>query len=128
MPDLFQPQTEKHGAAPDIPIFSDLEETWQKIAGGFRPDVMHADHGQIPARRDAGMFEAWDTSRLPNFPDLMPDLVNPPTLQHERKQNGIPVEWGINSICNLTDPSHPVGRPDGRGDTTRPAGPPLLPG
>jgi len=79
VPELFQPYIKKHGAAPDITIFSDLEEAWQKIAGGFRPDIMHADHWQIPARRDTGMFEPWDTSRLPNFADLMPDLVNLPT-------------------------------------------------
>jgi spermidine/putrescine transport system substrate-binding protein len=103
VPELFQPFIEKHGSAPDITIFSDLEEAWQKIAGGFRPDVMHADHWQIPSRRDAGMFEAWDTSRLSNFPDLMPDLVNLPTLQHEGAQYGIPVDWGINSICYRTD-------------------------
>lgn len=103
VPELFQPYVKKHGAAPDITIFSDLEEAWQKIAGGFRPDVMHADHWQIPARRDAGMFEPWDTSKLSNFPDLMPELVDLPTLQNDGKQYGIPVDWGINSICYRTD-------------------------
>jgi len=103
VPDLFQPYVKKYGAAPDITIFSDLEEAWQKIAGGFRPDVMHADHWQIPVRRDAGMFEPWDTSKLSNFPGLMPELVNLPTLQQDGKQYGIPVDWGINSICYRTD-------------------------
>jgi spermidine/putrescine transport system substrate-binding protein len=103
VPDLFQPYVRKHGSAPDITIFSDLEEAWQKIAGGFRPDVMHADHWQIPARRDAGMFEPWDTSRLANFPALMPELVTLPTLQKDGAQYGIPVDWGINSICYRTD-------------------------
>ena len=103
IPDLHQSYIAKHGASPDITIFSDLEEAWQKIAGGFQPDVMHADHWQIPARRDAGMFEAWDTSKLSNFPDLMPELVNLPTLQQNGRQFGVPVDWGINSICYRTD-------------------------
>ncbi len=103
IPDLHRSYIAKHGASPDITIFSDLEEAWQKIAGGFQPDVMHADHWQIPARRDAGMFEAWDTSKLSNFPDLMPELVKLPTLQHDGQQFGVPVDWGINSICYRTD-------------------------
>ena len=103
MPDLFQPYIAKHHAAPDITIFSDLKEAWHKIAGGFRPDIMLADHWQIPARRDTGMFEAWDTSRLPNFADLIPDLVNLPILQQAGKQYAIPAGWGINPICYRTD-------------------------
>lgn len=101
IPELHQPYIAKHGASPDITVFADLEEAWQKIGGGFQPDVMHADHWQIPARRD--LFEPWDTSRLAHFGDLMPELVNLPTLQRDGQQIGIPVDWGINSICYRTD-------------------------
>jgi spermidine/putrescine transport system substrate-binding protein len=103
LPELHQGYIAEHGVSPDITIFSDLEEAWQKIAGGFRPDTMHADHWQIPARAAQGMFEPWNTSRVANFPNLMPELVNLPTLQIDGQQIGMPVDWGINSICYRTD-------------------------
>jgi spermidine/putrescine transport system substrate-binding protein len=101
VPELHQAYIAKHGASPDITIFSDLEEAWQKIAAGFKPDVMHADHWQIPPRRE--LFEPWDTTRLAHLPDLMPELLKLPTLQHEGKQFGVPADWGINSICYRSD-------------------------
>jgi spermidine/putrescine transport system substrate-binding protein len=64
---------------------------------------MHSDHWQIPPRRDAGLFDIWDTGRLKNFADLMPQLVNLPTLRKDGKQYGLPCDWGINSICYRTD-------------------------
>jgi spermidine/putrescine transport system substrate-binding protein len=103
IPELHGPYIAKHGASPDITVFSDLEEAWQKIAAGFRPDIMHADHWQIPARAATGLFEPWDTSRVANFPNLLPDLVNLPTLQIDGQQIGMPVDWGINSICYRED-------------------------
>ena len=101
VPELHQPYIAKYGASPDITIFSDLEEAWQKVAAGFRPDVMHADHWQIPPRRE--LFEPWDTSRLVHFSDLIPELANLPTFRHEGKQVGVPADWGINSICYRSD-------------------------
>lgn len=55
------------------------------VVVGFRPDALHHDYWQIPARRHADMFEAWDTSRLANFTDLMPDLMNLLTQRHMGK-------------------------------------------
>jgi spermidine/putrescine transport system substrate-binding protein len=62
---------------------------------------MHADHWQIPPRRE--LFEPWDTTRLEHLSNMMPELLNLPTLQHEGKQFGIPADWGINSICYRSD-------------------------
>jgi spermidine/putrescine transport system substrate-binding protein len=109
IPELHQPYIAKHGASPDITVFSDLEEAWQKIAAGFRPDVMHADHWQIPARAAQGLFEPWDTSRVANFPNLLPELVNLPTLQIDGRQIGMPVDWGHQLHLLPHRPRHPRG-------------------
>lgn len=103
IPELHQAYIEKYGSSPQISVFGDLEEAFNKIAAGFQPDTMHSDHWQIPSRRDAGLFDPWDTSRLKNFSDLMPQLVDLPTLQKDGKQYGLPCDWGINSICYRTD-------------------------
>lgn len=103
VPELHKPYIAKYGSSPEFSVFADLEEAYAKIAAGYQPDIMHSDHWQIPHRRDAGLFEAWDTSRLKNFPDLMPQLVNLPTLQKDGKQYGLPADWGINSICYRSD-------------------------
>jgi spermidine/putrescine transport system substrate-binding protein len=101
VPDLHRPYIALHGASPDITIFSDLEEAWQKIGSGFDPDIMHSDHWQIPPRRE--LFEPWDPARLAHFGDLMPELVNLPTLKQDGLQYGLPADWGINSICYRSD-------------------------
>jgi spermidine/putrescine transport system substrate-binding protein len=103
IPELHQAYIDKYGASPDFSVFADLEEAYSKISAGFQPDIMHSDHWQVPSRRDAGMFQEWDTSRLANFGNLMPQLVNLETLQKDGKQYGLPCDWGINSICYRTD-------------------------
>lgn len=103
IPELHKSYIEKYGASPDITVFADMEEAWQKLSGGVKPDLVHSDHWQIPARREAGLFDVWDVSRLRNYPDLLTSLVELPTLQHEGKQIGVPIDWGINSICYRTD-------------------------
>lgn len=103
IPELHKPYLDKYGSSPQFSVFADLEEAYTKIAGGFQPDIMHSDHWQIPSRIDAGLFEAWDTKRLKNFGDLMPQLTSLPTLQRDGQQYGLPCDWGINSICYRTD-------------------------
>jgi hypothetical protein len=81
VPELHQAYIAKHGASPDITIFL-------RSRGGLAEN-----RGRVQARRDAcrpladpaaaRAFEPWDTTRLVHLPDLMPELLNLPTLQHE---------------------------------------------
>lgn len=103
LPELHRSYLEKYGESPAFSLFADLEEAFLKIGGGFQPDLMHADHWQIPQRRDAGLFSPWEVARLRNWPDLMPQLAGLPTLRQGERQWGVPADWGINSICYRAD-------------------------
>jgi len=102
--ELHQPYIEKYGASPNITMFGDLEEAFQKINAGFRPDLAHIATWDMRRYRDAGLIEPWDTARLQWWPDLLPTLQNNNLMRDaDGTQWSIPVDWGINSIVYRTD-------------------------
>ena len=110
LPEMFQGYVDAHGN-PDMPVFADAEEAFQKLRSGFVVDVVHPCAGDVPRWRDAGLIRAIDTSRLSNFGDLSPDLVSLRGIQDNGQQFFIPWEWGQTSITYRTDL---VELPDGK--------------
>ena len=104
IPELHQPYIDKYGSSPDITMFADLEEAFQKLQAGFQPDLAHIATWEMRRYKDADLIEPWDTARLQHWPDLLPSLTDNP---HMRDADGtvwsVPVDWGINSILYRTD-------------------------
>ena len=109
-PEMFPDFVEKHGV-PDMPVYADMEEAFQKMRAGFVIDVIHPCAGDTPRWRDAGLIQAIDTSKLSNFGDLSPDLVSLTGTQYDGQQFFMPWEWGQTSITYRTDL---VELPDGK--------------
>lgn len=85
-------------------MFADLEEAFQKIQAGFRPDLAHIATWDMRRYRDADLIEPWDTSRLQYWPDLLPSLTSNELMRDaDGTQWSIPVDWGVNSIIYRTD-------------------------
>jgi spermidine/putrescine transport system substrate-binding protein len=102
VPEMFQSYVDAHGK-PDMPVFADAEEAFQKLRAGFVADVIHPCSGDTPRWRDAGIIQAIDTSKLSNFGDLAPGLVNLKGTQYDGEQWFMPWEWGQTSILYRTD-------------------------
>ena len=102
IPEMFQSYVDAHGN-PDMPVFADAEEGFQKLRSGFVVDVIHPCSGDTPRWRDAGIIQPIDTSKLSNFGYLSPDLVSLKGTQFDGEQWFMPWEWGQTSVTYRTD-------------------------
>ena len=89
---------------PDISIFGGTEEALTKMRGGFVVDVAHPCNAGLSRWIESGLFQPIDTSRLSNWADVMPELVN---LQGNQAADGNPwlmsFDWGQTSVTYRTD-------------------------
>lgn len=103
LPEFLGSYVEKHGTMPNLPIFGDVEEAFTKIRAGFKVDVTHPCSFDIPRWREAGVIQAIDTSKLSNWPDVIPKLKTLDGIQHNGEQFFVPWDWGQTSITYRTD-------------------------
>ncbi|MEM7440106.1 MAG: extracellular solute-binding protein [Pseudomonadota bacterium] len=104
IPELFQPYAASHGEPPNFAIFGGAEEALTKMRGGFVVDVAHPCNSGMPRWVSTGLFQPVDTSRLSNWGDVMPELVDLPGNDAEGNNVWMaPFDWGQTSITYRTD-------------------------
>ena len=103
VPEMYGKYVEKHGEMPEVSLYGDGEEAFQKVRAGFKPDLPYTCSPNVPRYRDAGLIQAIDTSRLANWPDVFPALKTTKDAQFEGEQWWIPFDWGRTSITYRTD-------------------------
>lgn len=102
--ELFGQYAAKHGELPNFSIFGGSEEALTKMRGGFVVDVSHPCNAAVPRWVDTGLFQPVDPSKLSNFPDVMPELVDlPGNDAGDGKIWMAPFDWGQTSITYRTD-------------------------
>lgn len=102
-PGFFPAYVEEHGGNPNMPLFSDEEEAFQKLRAGFTTDVAHPCSGRIGRWRDAGLLQPIDTGRLSNWPDVFDSLRGINGANEGGQQWFVPVDWGNTSVLYRTD-------------------------
>lgn len=105
VPELYQDYVETHGDLPDFAIFGAPEDGLTRLRSGFAADLIHPCMGDIPRWRSTGLFQPIDTSRLSNWPDVIPSLYQEPH-NLEDADGGVwqvPFDWGQTSITYRTD-------------------------
>ena len=103
VPEMFGPYIAKHGEPPNFATFGGSEEGLTKIRAGFVVDVAHPCNQAIPRWVATGLFQPIDTSKLSNWPDIMPELVNLDGNVVDGKPYMMPFDWGRTSITYRTD-------------------------
>ena len=103
VPELFVPYIAKHGEPPNFASFGGSEEALTKMRGGFVPDVAHPCNQAIPRWVASGLFQTLDTSKLSNWPDIVPSLINLPGNVVDGKPYMAPMDWGRTSVTYRTD-------------------------
>ncbi|WBU63352.1 ABC transporter substrate-binding protein [Paracoccus aerodenitrificans] len=98
-PVIFQGYIDKHGDNPTFAFYGDDDEAFQKVASGFKADVVHPCSQMVSKYRDAGLIEPWDTSRIENFDDLDPELMASDVFQDDEGVWYIPTDWGATAIA-----------------------------
>ena len=103
VPELFVPYIAKHGEPPNFASFGGSEEALTKMRGGFVPDVAHPCNQAIPRWVASGLFQTLDTSKLSNWSDIVPSLINLPGNVVDGQPYMAPMDWGRTSITYRTD-------------------------
>ncbi len=104
LPELFPEYTAKHGEPPNFAAYGSSEEGFTKMRAGFVADVAHPYNAEIPRWVESGLFQPIDTSKLSNWGDVIPELID---LPGNDVANGkiyfAPFDWGQTSITYRTD-------------------------
>jgi spermidine/putrescine transport system substrate-binding protein len=73
------------------------------MRAGYVVDVAHPCNQAIPRWVATGLFRTLDTSKLSNWPDVMPELYNLEGNMADGEPYMAPVDWGRTSITYRTD-------------------------
>jgi spermidine/putrescine transport system substrate-binding protein len=103
VPEAYGPYVAKHGEPPNFATFGGSEEGLTKMRAGYVVDVAHPCNQAIPRWIATGLFQPLDTSRLSNWPDVMPELYNLEGNVVDGKPYMAPWDWGRTSITYRTD-------------------------
>ncbi|MGI9406558.1 MAG: extracellular solute-binding protein, partial [Hyphomicrobiaceae bacterium] len=102
-PEFHKSYSAKHKAEPGYSFFSDEEEAFNKLKAGFKADMAHPCSQSVPKWRDAGMLKPIDTSRIPAYADLIPQLRDMPGFRDGGKTWIVPIDWGNTGLVYRTD-------------------------
>jgi spermidine/putrescine transport system substrate-binding protein len=97
-PNFHTTYTAAHGASPTFAFFGDEDEALQKVTSGFQADVTKICAGSLARWMDAGILEAWDTSRITNFANIDPVLLHGAS-DADGNLFYVPTEWGTTAIA-----------------------------
>jgi spermidine/putrescine transport system substrate-binding protein len=103
VPEIFGAYIEKHGEPPNFATFGGSEEGLTKMLAGYVVDVSHPCNADIPRWVASGLFQPLDTSKLSNWPDVIPELYNVEGNVVDGKPYMAPFDWGRTSITYRTD-------------------------
>ena len=103
VPEMHRSYIEKYGDSPNFALWGDEEEAEAKMRAGFRPDVSMPCSYKVQKWSDFGFLQAIDTSRLSNWPDVLPVLKGVPDMIMDGKQMMVCGWWGLTSVTFRTD-------------------------
>lgn len=102
LPELFGDYIAAYGE-PAISIFGENEESLTKVRAGFIPTVAQPASFMVGRFRDAGFLKPIDTSRIPNYADILPALTTVQGLSVDGDVYAVPAAWGYNSVLYRKD-------------------------
>lgn len=104
IPELFVPFQAKNGELPDLVPFGSADDALTRLRAGFVADVTHPCNSNLSRFLAVDLLQPVDTSRLSNWPDVLPELV---ALEGNQSPDGkpwlVPFDWGQTSITYRTD-------------------------
>ncbi|OCW57670.1 extracellular solute-binding protein [Hoeflea olei] len=96
---------EKHGDSPTFAFFGDEEEAFQKLRTGFKADIGHPCSQSVAKWRDADLLKPLDTSRIPEWDNILPGFKTMKDLMTtaDGKAWMVPFDWGNTAVIYRTD-------------------------
>ena len=103
VPEIFGDYIAKHGEVPNFAVFGGSEDALTKMRAGYVVDVAHPCNADIPRWIATELFQQADTSKLSNWPDVVPALYNLEGNMVNGMPYMVPFDWGQTSITYRTD-------------------------
>jgi spermidine/putrescine transport system substrate-binding protein len=92
----------KHGENPTYSFFADDDEAFQKVSSGFKSDVTHPCVASLPRYKDADLIEPWDTSKIPEFANINPVLLDSAVVKDDAGVWFIPTDYAYTAVAYNT--------------------------
>jgi spermidine/putrescine transport system substrate-binding protein len=102
-PELIQDYVKKHGDMPTYAFFADDDEAFQKLSSGFKSDVAHPCSQMVSKYRAAGLIEPWDISRIPEFKNIEPRMLDSKIFKDDEGVWYIPTDYAYTAIAYNAD-------------------------
>jgi spermidine/putrescine transport system substrate-binding protein len=102
VPELTGTYIDRYGDLPSYTMMGSLEEGFNKLAGGYRPDIAMTGYEFIGKWHDAELLQPIDTSRLTQWENVFPKLQESGKLA-DGQQWAMPFIWGNSSVVYRTD-------------------------
>lgn len=93
---------EKNGDSPTYAFFGDDDEAFQKVSSGFKADVAHPCVASLPRYKAAGLIEPWDVSKISEFGNIRPALLDSPVVTDDQGVWFIPTDYAYTAIAYNT--------------------------
>jgi len=97
-PEFMVHYVDKYGAEPHYTFFDTEDAAFNKMRGGYEPDVTFPCSAVVPIWNDAGLLAPIDTSRLSNWPDVLQSFKELPGTVFDGERVFVPEDWGQTSI------------------------------
>lgn len=95
----FHPEyNAKYGGQPEVTFFSETEDAFQKMRAGFQVDLVHPCTGEVNKFKSAGLIKPVDTSRIPRWNDIIPDLLEVKGVRIDGEYWFVPWDWGYSTV------------------------------
>ncbi|MEY4695872.1 MAG: hypothetical protein RIT14_300 [Pseudomonadota bacterium] len=92
----------KNGDMPTYSFFADDDEAFQKVSSGFKADVAHPCVASLPRYRDAGLIEPWDVSKITEFANVNPKLLDSALIKDDQGVWFIPTDYAYTAVAYNT--------------------------
>jgi spermidine/putrescine transport system substrate-binding protein len=102
-PEFVQHYIDKYGEEPRYTFFASEDEAFNKMRGGFTPDLTYPCGSVLKLWYDAGLLAPIDTDMLSNWPDVMDIFKQAPNSVVDGNRVYVPEDWGQTSIIVRTD-------------------------
>lgn len=93
----------KYGDMPTYAFFGDDDEAFQKVASGFKADIVHPCSQMVQKYRDAGLIQPWDVSRIPEYKNIAPRFLKSKVFVDDGKVWYIPTDYAYTAIIYNKD-------------------------
>jgi spermidine/putrescine transport system substrate-binding protein len=105
-PFLWKEYANKGYPEPSFDFYTNTEQALAKTGGGFEWDLVHPETGYIQDYLNLNAIQAIDTSLIPTYGELSPELQQYAILE-DGKQYGLVLDWGYSGVIIRTDKVDP---------------------